>query len=187
MARKIEAAKGLPHGWMDTMRFDDPDKAMEAIEIMQILGSISEEDKQALLKHARLLQKNQPPGPNNPTGFAPVPAPPKEEAAWHAMRSFAEATLALLAAVAAIVGVVAFWGNSATSTLVAVIAWLQFTVAIAGLGIMAAIDRLAKPPEVAEREPRAPIVRTARDERPVAPKPINTMPQPRNVMPPPKP
>lgn len=75
-ARDIEMAKKLPPGWMDTMRFANPENAMDALELVQIAGSIAEVDKQALLKHARLLLKNQPPSNANP--YPDAPKPPKK-------------------------------------------------------------------------------------------------------------
>jgi hypothetical protein len=67
-ARGWEKKMGKPRGWFDTLQFHSPDEAMGGLEAMQIFQSLSEEDREAWLKHGRLLGKNTPKGPGNPFG-----------------------------------------------------------------------------------------------------------------------
>lgn len=69
-ARRIEKALGKPEGWMDIPQFRSPDAQMDAAEALQILSTLSDDDRDAWLKHGRLLVESGARSPANP--FGPV-------------------------------------------------------------------------------------------------------------------
>lgn len=71
-ARKLERALDKEPGWIDVLHFASPDDAMSATEALQILDSLSEDDREAWMKHGRLLvEGNTARGANNPFGKLP--------------------------------------------------------------------------------------------------------------------
>ena len=66
MARDIESGMGKPTGWMDVAQFRAVDQTMEAKEAGQLAMNMSDEDREAWLKHGRLLVRNSGRGPGNP-------------------------------------------------------------------------------------------------------------------------
>jgi hypothetical protein len=74
-ARKLEAGMGKPKGWMDLPQVPDTEAAFHAAEIVQGMAVISEEDREAVLRHLRLLVRNSPKSPQNPFGDVPIPPP----------------------------------------------------------------------------------------------------------------
>lgn len=70
-ARRLEAALSKEKGWMDTPQFGSPDEAMSQTEALQILQSLKAGDREAWLRHGRLMvENNTERGPHNP--FGPV-------------------------------------------------------------------------------------------------------------------
>ncbi|MGH9806636.1 MAG: hypothetical protein ACRD9W_05150, partial [Terriglobia bacterium] len=77
-ANKLELGMGKPSGRMDSLQFASADDAMGAAEIAQMMTVLPPEDREALLKHARLLVKNLPAGTAaNPFGDIPKPPRPR--------------------------------------------------------------------------------------------------------------
>lgn len=72
VARRLERALDKPEGWMDLPQFGAGDAMMDQAEALQILQSLTESDRDAWLKHGRLLvESNGQKGPNNPFGHVP--------------------------------------------------------------------------------------------------------------------
>ena len=76
IARALEEALSHEKGWMDRLQFPTAEEALYANEVLQLAAGMAPEDRDAWLKHGRLLMKNQPPGPNNPYPLAPKPKKP---------------------------------------------------------------------------------------------------------------
>ena len=71
-ARNLEASVGKMRGWMDTPQFQAADTAMEAIEAGQLVMNMAQADRDAWLRHGRLLaQQNAKRSPGNPFGDLP--------------------------------------------------------------------------------------------------------------------
>lgn len=68
LARKMEKAMGKPKGWMDSLQFRSAEDELGAQEAMQILQGLTAEDRDAWMKHGRLLSQKGPKGPGNPFG-----------------------------------------------------------------------------------------------------------------------
>lgn len=59
--RALESKMGKPVGWFDTPHYPTAEDRLEAHEAMQILHSLSDKDREAWLKHGRLLVNSTPP------------------------------------------------------------------------------------------------------------------------------
>ena len=69
VARKLERALHKPEGWMDMPQFGPPDQMVEQAELLHIFSALSEKDREAWLRHGRLMvERDGPQGPNNPFG-----------------------------------------------------------------------------------------------------------------------
>jgi transcriptional regulator with XRE-family HTH domain len=72
VARDLEKALNKPEGWMDLPQYGAGDGVMDQAEALQILQALSEADREAWLRHGRLLvESNVPQGPANPFGKTP--------------------------------------------------------------------------------------------------------------------
>lgn len=59
-ARNLEASVGKARGWMDTPQFKAVEDTMEAIEAGQLAMNMAAEDRDAWLRHGRLLAQQNP-------------------------------------------------------------------------------------------------------------------------------
>lgn len=59
LARKIEVAIKKPHGWMDLPQFSQSEASLQQLEIAQILGNLDENDRDQLLRLARLMNQDR--------------------------------------------------------------------------------------------------------------------------------
>jgi hypothetical protein len=57
IARKIEKAINKPQGWMDHPQFNQTEATLEQLEIAQILANLQPDDRQTLLRMARVLNE----------------------------------------------------------------------------------------------------------------------------------
>ncbi len=72
IARFLEGGMGKRRGWMDTPHFEMVDEAMEAKEAAQLAMSMKIEDREAWMKHGRLLAEQNPKKSDaNPFGSIP--------------------------------------------------------------------------------------------------------------------
>lgn len=74
IARRLEDALNKKTGWLDSLQFSSADDVMIQTEALQILASLTDADREAWIKHGRLLVENRPDsGVHNPFPDAKKP------------------------------------------------------------------------------------------------------------------
>jgi hypothetical protein len=72
LARQMESRMAKEMGWMDSPHFASPEATMSATEALQILDALSAEDREAWMRHGRLLVEGKTAkGVSNPFGKIP--------------------------------------------------------------------------------------------------------------------
>lgn len=80
MARKLEAGLKKERGWVDTLRFRSADDVVDQTEVLQIWEGLSVNDREAWMKHGRLLGETNPKrSPANPFGPMKARGPKKKK------------------------------------------------------------------------------------------------------------